>query len=164
MPIYEFFCAECNTIFNFLATRVNTTAVPACPHCQAELSRQVSIFRTRGREALPEEEGGLGPDLDEARIAKVMGELTRDMERCVENDPKQIAGIMRKFSDHAGVALGEEMAEALDKLEAGGDPEALQEEMGELFDEDSNYPLFRKKKGYSRAQPRPFRDETLYHL
>lgn len=164
MPIYEFFCGKCNTIYNFLAVRVNTTTVPECPRCQAALRRQVSLFRTRGREPLPEEEGGAGVDLDESRIAMIMGELARDVDRCVDDDPKQIAGIMRKFSDRAGVALGEEMEEALEKLESGADAETLEEELGGLFEKESDQPIFRKKKGFSRQAPRPWRDETLYLL
>ena len=29
MPVYEFYCADCHTVFNFLARRVDTTASPA---------------------------------------------------------------------------------------------------------------------------------------
>jgi len=45
MPIYEFYCRDCHTIFNFLSARVDTTTVPACPKCaRAALARQVSRF------------------------------------------------------------------------------------------------------------------------
>ena len=33
MPIYEFYCASCHTVFNFLSKRINTDGTPACPKC-----------------------------------------------------------------------------------------------------------------------------------
>ncbi len=43
MPVYEFYCPDCHTIFNFFSRRVNTAARPACPRCERpELERQVS--------------------------------------------------------------------------------------------------------------------------
>ncbi|MEI6128202.1 MAG: FmdB family zinc ribbon protein [Pseudomonadota bacterium] len=57
MPIYEFYCTSCNTIFNFFSRTVNVTKRPACPRCGRELERQVSMFsfsqKQRGTEALP---------------------------------------------------------------------------------------------------------------
>ncbi|MCK4728291.1 MAG: zinc ribbon domain-containing protein, partial [Desulfobacterales bacterium] len=34
MPIYEFYCEDCNTIFNFFSRSVNTTKRPPCPRCK----------------------------------------------------------------------------------------------------------------------------------
>ncbi|MDH3798752.1 MAG: zinc ribbon domain-containing protein, partial [Desulfobacterales bacterium] len=43
MPIYEFYCEDCNTIFNFFSKSVNTTKTPKCPNCKKKrLSRQMS--------------------------------------------------------------------------------------------------------------------------
>ncbi|XCN71926.1 MAG: FmdB family zinc ribbon protein [Candidatus Electrothrix aestuarii] len=33
MPIYEFYCQDCNTIFNFFSSRINTEKRPDCPKC-----------------------------------------------------------------------------------------------------------------------------------
>ena len=45
VPVYEFYCADCHTIFKFLSRRVNTEKSPACPQCgRPELDRQISIF------------------------------------------------------------------------------------------------------------------------
>ena len=44
MPIYEFYCADCHTIFNFLA-RKTSSVVPGCPRCdRRRLERRVSAF------------------------------------------------------------------------------------------------------------------------
>ncbi|RLB88031.1 MAG: zinc ribbon domain-containing protein, partial [Deltaproteobacteria bacterium] len=45
MPIYEFYCEECNTIFNFFSRSVNTSKRPLCPKCKRKkLKRQMSTF------------------------------------------------------------------------------------------------------------------------
>ena len=50
MPIYEFYCEDCNTIFNFFSKTVNTTKRPNCPMCKKrKLSRQMSAFSFTGR-------------------------------------------------------------------------------------------------------------------
>ncbi len=52
MPIYEFYCEKCNTVFNFFSRSVNTAKVPACPKCRRPLTRQMSLFAkvSRGKE------------------------------------------------------------------------------------------------------------------
>jgi hypothetical protein len=53
----------------------------------------------------------------------------------------------------------------MSRLEAGEDPEHLEEEMeGELDDEDALAELFRLKQSGWRASRRPQVDETLYFL
>ncbi|MCP3927908.1 MAG: zinc ribbon domain-containing protein, partial [Bacteroidetes bacterium] len=50
MPIYEYFCDQCNVIFNFLSKRVDTITRPPCPKCgKPELEKQVSTFATIGK-------------------------------------------------------------------------------------------------------------------
>ena len=69
MPIYEFYCDHCNTIFNFFSRTVNTRKVPVCPRCkQNKLSRQVSMFAVTGRA----KEDGDTDDLpfDEGRVER----------------------------------------------------------------------------------------------
>ncbi|MDP3283707.1 MAG: zinc ribbon domain-containing protein, partial [Desulfobacterales bacterium] len=34
MPIYEFYCQDCNTIYNFFSKSVNTKKSPNCPMCK----------------------------------------------------------------------------------------------------------------------------------
>ncbi len=53
MPIYEFFCEQCNTVYNFFSRTVNTEKIPFCPTCKTvPLKRQMSVFAkiTPGRE------------------------------------------------------------------------------------------------------------------
>jgi putative FmdB family regulatory protein len=45
MPIYEFYCETCNTIFNFYSKTINTSKQPTCPQCrEVKLKRCLSSF------------------------------------------------------------------------------------------------------------------------
>jgi len=164
MPIYEFFCQRCNTLFNFLSSRVNTGKIPLCPECRKPLARQVSRFATIGRAKEPAADGI--PDLDEARMERVLGELAREAEGISEDDPRQMARFMRKFTEKSGLSLGGGMEEALARLESGEDPERIEAEMGDVLEGEDPLSMMaamaQGKKGQRQAAPR--RDETLYDL
>lgn len=162
MPIYEFYCEACNTIFNFFSRRVNTSKLPLCPKCDRQLKRQMSSFATIGK--AKETEDGLPPDVDEARMERVLGELAQEVENIDENDPQQMAKVMRKFSEKSGLSLGDSMEEALARMEAGDDPEKIEEEMGDIFEKEDPFSLEKKKGGKTLRKSEPFRDETLYDL
>jgi putative FmdB family regulatory protein len=162
MPIYEFYCADCNTLFNFFSKTVNTTKQPFCPRCKRrKLKRQMSTFaRVKGAK----EDSDLDDSpLDEAKMEKAMGLLAREAEGINEEDPRQAANLMRKFTDATGVALGPSMEEALRRMEAGEDPEQVEAEMGDLLEEEEPF-IFGQQKGRAIRRARPRRDETLYEL
>ena len=165
MPVYEFYCAECHTIFNFLSRQVNTDKSPACPKCRRpDLERQVSRFAISKNR--PEEAADGMPDIDEAKLEKVMMGLAGEMEGMDENDPRQMARFMRKLSEATGMNLGDGIEEAMRRLEAGDDPEQIEEEMGDLFDDTDVDNLFSKGgiKGLRRRYTQPAHDDTLYTL
>jgi putative FmdB family regulatory protein len=89
MPIYEFYCESCNTVFSFFSRGVNTQANPACPRCRGPLKRQMSIFAkiTKGRDTGREEEA---PPLDEAKMEKAMAMLAGEAEKMDEDDPRRL--------------------------------------------------------------------------
>ncbi len=162
MPVYEFYCSDCHTIFNFLSRRVNTEKRPDCPRCgRPRLERQVSRFAySKGREEEPVD--GM-PDLDESRMEKAMETLAGEMEGIDENDPRQMARFMRKFKDATGMDLGSGMEEAISRLEAGEDPERIEEEMGDLFDAENPF-AGGGVKGLKRKFTPPAHDDKLYTL
>ena len=162
MPVYEFYCAACHTIFNFLSSRVNTEKRPACPRCgRPELDRQVSRFAVSlGHREEPVE--GM-PDLDEERLEKAMMSMAGELEGMDENDPRQMARIMRRLTEATGMKLGSGMEEAIDRLEAGEDPEKLEAEMGELFSAENPFTT-EGVKGLKRKYTPPAHDDTLYVL
>jgi len=169
MPIYEFYCHDCHTIFSFFARTVNTAARPTCPRCRRrKLQRQVSAFAVAGkaREGSDDDAGDL--PIDEAKMENAMNSLAAEAERVNEDDPRQAAQLMRKFSKMTGVEFGGGMQEALKRLEAGEDPEKIESEMGDLMEEEEEPLLLSGQKGAKggrrRSRPPPRRDPRLYDL
>jgi hypothetical protein len=74
------------------------------------------------------------PDLDDPRVARAMAEMERDMEHMDENNPKHMAHMMRKMKDimPAG-SMPKELDIAIKRLEAGEDPEKIEEDMGDVL-------------------------------
>ena len=139
MPIYEFYCQKCNTIYSFFSKSVNTEKVPFCPQCKTiKLKRQMSVFSTiSGREESEDE-------ID-------------------EDDPRQAATLMRKLSEATGLSLSSGMEEALSRLESGEDPDKIEEEMGDLLEGED--PLILGSKGRKGTrQSKPQVDDKLYDL
>ncbi len=172
MPIYEFYCSNCHVVFNFFSRRVDTKTRPACPRCgRPKLERQVSRFSTQGRSSgeLPGDEAG--GDLDEAKMEGLMESMSREAQGLDENNPRQIARMMRKLHDAAGMPLDAKADEAMRRMEAGESPDKIEEEMGDVFGEagpdfDSVSPGARRKRApstHGRRRP-PAVDETLYDL
>jgi len=163
MPIYEFYCEDCNTIFNFFSKTVNTSKKPKCPRCKRRsLSRQMSPFAIAGRAG---DDGDLDDfPLDESKMEKAMQALAGQAENINEDDPKQAANLMRKLSDMTGLELGAGMTEALRRMESGEDPDQIEAEMGDLLESEDPFVLPGKKGGRSKIKRAPERDETLYDL
>ena len=115
-----------------------------------------------GKAKEPSEEGM--PDIDETRMERVLGELAQEAEHVDEDDPRQMARMMRKLTEKSGLPLGEGMEEALARLEAGEDPEQVEKEMGDLLEGEESLAMLgqKGKKGGRKAPPK--RDETLYDL
>ena len=143
MPIYEFACPKCRKIFNFLSKRMTPEGLPTCPKCgNRKMVKQMSRFAmSRGLKepaaaGEPNESGGEGPmpDMDDPRVMRAMNELERDMEHMDENNPKHMAQMMKKMKDimPAG-SMPKELDVAIKRLEAGEDPEKIEEDMGDIF-------------------------------
>jgi putative FmdB family regulatory protein len=164
MPIYEFYCEDCNTLFNFFSKTVNTKKNPKCPKCKEKtLSRQMSAFAFTGKATEDSEADDL--PFDENKMEKAMQMLAGEADKINEDDPRQAAGLMRKLTDMTGLELGAGMHEALKRMEAGEDPDAIEAEMGDLLEEEEPFQLPEKKGGTKAARkPAPIRDEKLYDL
>lgn len=163
MPIYEFYCEDCNTIFNFFSKTVNTSKKPKCPRCRKKtLSRQMSPFAISGRAS---EEGDLDDfPVDEARMEKAMQALAGQAENMNEDDPRQAANLMRQLSDMTGLELGAGMTEALRRMESGEDPDQIEAEMGDILESEDPFVMPGKKGARPETRKAPQRDETLYDL
>jgi putative FmdB family regulatory protein len=133
MPIYEFYCAPCHRLFRFLSRSVDVATRPACPRCgHAPLERRPSIFAvSRG---LKEPEAGGPPAMDDPRLEAALASLAGEAESLPEDDPRAAARMMRRLFETAGLPVGEGMEEALARMEAGEDPDKVEEQLGDALD------------------------------
>lgn len=163
MPIYEFYCHDCHTIFNFYSKTINTRKRPKCPKCRTRvLERQMSAFAFTGR---AREEGDMDDlPVDEGKMERAMQMLAGEAEHIDENDPKQAANLMRKLTSMTGLELGSGMEEALRRMENGEDPEQIEAEMGDMLENEDPFQVADKKGPRSVLRSAPRRDDTLYDL
>src|SRR5215471_8259845 len=141
MPIYEYACPKCRVIFNFLSKRVNPDRLPTCPKCgNKKMEKQITGFAmsrglkepasTRG----PDSPEGPGPDFEDPRVERAMMELERDMEHMDENNPRHMAHMMKKMKDLMPPgSVPKELDVAIKRLEAGEDPEKIEQDMGDVL-------------------------------
>lgn len=164
MPIYEFTCERCRTIFSFLARRAGTPACPLCPRCGRTLSREVSLFAATRGGAREEEAGGEGPD--DPRMDAAMAGMAEKLEGIDDSDPAAAAKVMRQFAAESGVRFNRSIEDALARMEAGEDPEALESELGDALEDESPFATDEAGAGPRRQRTRigPTRDPRLYDL
>jgi len=141
MPIYEYACPNCRVIFNFLSKRIKPDRLPVCPKCgNKKMSKLVSRFAMsrKLKEPAPKSEADEGkppmPDFDDPRMERAMMEMERDMEHLDENNPRHMAHMMRKMKDLMPPGtMPKELDIAIKRLEAGEDPEKIEEDMGDVL-------------------------------
>jgi putative FmdB family regulatory protein len=171
MPIYEFYCADCHTVFSFLSRTPTTRKRPACPKCRRpRLERRVSTFAISKGRADAGAEDELPEGVDEARLERVMAEMANEVDRVDESDPKQMARVMRRLFDGAGLSLGPGMEEAMRRMEAGEDPDRIEAEMGDALEGEEEALVAPgggargKLKALRRRLRPPAVDRTLYEM
>lgn len=174
MPIYEFFCEDNNRIYSFFARSViDENTVPRCPDNPAySMKRHVSAFAVIGRAKEPSE-GGPGDDMDDPRLEAAMAEMEREMAGMDEEnpDPRKMGQLMRRMSELTGEKLPAAMEEMVGRLEAGEDPDKLEEEYGDLAElddfgggDDGETGVSERHKAFIRRLRGPSRDPELYEL
>ena len=136
-------------------------SVTALKKQDKELAKQVSTFATIGKAG--EEGDDPFSGLDESKMERAFESLMWEADGINEDDPKQMASLMRKFTDQTGVRLGDSMEEALSRMESGEDPEQVEKEMGDLLSED-DFSFESVKKRVLQQRPEPAHDDTLYKL
>jgi hypothetical protein len=136
MPIYEFYSPDTHKIYSFFARSLAyANKTPRCPDKpDGRMERVVSRFAVTGR-AKEKTDTPAGDDMD-PRMERVMAEMERDMAGMDENnpDPRALGRMMRKMTEATGQKMPAEMEHMIRRLEAGEDPEKLEEEFGDAFD------------------------------
>lgn len=119
MPIYEYTCHDCRRRVSLLwrSFADAETRAAVCPRCGGgnltRLISRVSVVRS-----------------EESRLDSLADPSSLD--GLDENDPKSLARFMRKMANETGEDLGPEFSEVVDRLEAGEDPESIEQSMPEL--------------------------------
>lgn len=141
MPIYEYACDECRRVYQFFFRSASSVKRPKCPKCgKPRLERRLSRFSVNTGAKQPSDPGGPGgmddADIDPVRMERAMQKLEKEMTSLDENDPKQMGRFMRRMMEETGQDLGPEMETAIRRLEAGEDPEKIEEDMGDLLGDE----------------------------
>ncbi len=166
MPIYEFYCPDCHTVFNFFSAKIDTAARPDCPRCRRqELERKPSTFATLKHRGEDEEADDPFSGLDEAKLEGAMESLMQEMGGLEnEEDPRAMGRLMRRFGELSGLEMGDRMEEMIQRMEAGEDPESLEDEMGDDLGDDDFEDFFKLKKAVAGRRRRPRVDDELFFL
>jgi putative FmdB family regulatory protein len=160
MPVYEFLCPDCNRIYSFHSFKVETEKIPICPKCGAgDLERVASRFGVNASRKTASGDGDDGgADVDDPRMEREMMRLAAELEGMDENDPRQMAAAVRRMTEMAGEPVTPAMEEMIRRLEAGEDPEKVEEEMGDALEEE----MGGESGGFGGAAPEY--DDGLYPM
>ena len=169
MPLYEFYCEPCHTVFTFRSARVDTVTVPLCPRCGKGLKREISSFAHIVSGAVKEEPGGEAAGAERmGQAAEQLGERLQALDDD-DADPREAVRVMRELASAGGLHFNKEVREAMARIEAGEDPEKIDEEFSEVFDTDNPF-----AEGEAEGAPRgvswlrrlrgPARDPKWYDL
>jgi putative FmdB family regulatory protein len=119
MPIYEYYCEECNHRVSLLWRSVADAASrePICPRCGGSklkrLMSRVAVLKSSESR------------MDSLGDPAALGDLD-------EKDPQSLARFMRKMANETGDDMGPEFDEMVGRLEAGEDPESIEKSMPDL--------------------------------
>lgn len=120
MPIYEYRCGGCGRRVSIFFRSFGSVGEASCPRCgSGDLTRLMSRVAVLRR-------GGDGGDGDDDDIDAGMTDMLESLD---ENDPRAVARWARRMSDEMGESLEPEFEQALDRIEAGEDPERVMEEV-----------------------------------
>jgi hypothetical protein len=168
MPIYEFYCPDNNKLYSFLARSLSMKdKLPRCPDGEGlRMERRVSRFAVIGK---AKEDSADDPfaGIDESKMDAFMAEMERDMGGLDEEnpDPRQLGHFMRKMTDVMGDKAPPELREMVRRLEAGEDPEKLEEQFGGLDEGEAGEAMFSQLVAKAKAaRKEPVRDPKLYEM
>ncbi|MEO5957833.1 MAG: FmdB family transcriptional regulator [Opitutaceae bacterium] len=133
MPIYEFYCPDNHTIYQFYAKTLRQgQTTPKCPdNPKYRMKKIVSAFAIPSgggkSDEEPKADGAPGETADDPRMEAAMGVMEKEFAHIDQNDPRAMARMVRKMSELTGEKLVGEAEEVVRKLEEGADPESLEQ-------------------------------------
>lgn len=168
MPIYEFYSPDNNKLYSFFARSLSMKdKVPRCPDDSSfRMEKRVSRFAVtkNSRDSASGPDDDLLAGLDESKMESLMMEMEREMSGMDDEnpDPRQLARFMQKMAGAMGGKVPDAMQEMISRLEKGEDPDALEAEFGDAFDDDDMLAAFMAAKGGLNRTPS--RDPKLYEM
>ncbi|MCC7360260.1 MAG: hypothetical protein IT317_12325 [Anaerolineales bacterium] len=118
MPIYDYHCQNCKNRVGIRQSYAEYGVKPVkCPLCGSQ-----DLKRAINRVRIAKSEERRAEDLSDDSF---LGDVD-------ENDPKSMARAMRKMGAEMGEDLPPEFNEITSRLEAGEDPESIEQSMPEL--------------------------------
>lgn len=119
MTLCSYRCRDCGrkVTIRFESYAAYDVAEPVCRHCGGS-----KLVETIGRVAIAKSEEAR---MDALADPSAMGDLD-------ENDPKSLGRWMRKMGREMGEDMGPEFDEVIGRLEAGEDPESIEQTMPDL--------------------------------
>jgi predicted nucleic acid-binding Zn ribbon protein len=136
MPIYEYYCPENHTIYQFYAkTLAQGQTIPKCPHNPAfQMQKMLSKFSVTSKGTSSDDSSAppadLGNAADDSRMQAALGAMESEFANMDENDPRAMARMMRRMSEMTGEKIDGETEEVVRKLEEGTHPEEIEGELG----------------------------------
>ena len=128
MPIYEYACLDCRKrVSVFFRTFSDAERGEAhCPVCDG-----TRLHRLVSRVAVLKSEESRLDDLADPSL----------MSGLEDEDPRALAGFMRRMSEETGEPLDAEMTEMVERLESGESPDAIEASMPDLGGDDAGLPF-----------------------
>lgn len=103
--------------------------------------------------------------MDESKMEEAFGSLMQDAEGMREDDPRQMASLMRSFTEKTGMNLGDTMEEAISRMETGEDPHHVEQDLADRLEGDELFSFEKTKvEATSRKSVVLKRDEKLYEF
>jgi len=172
MPIYEFYCGPCHTVYSFLSQRMQVPDKATCPKCGCKkLEKKVSRFAISKGLVEGSASGDADPfaNLDESKLEELMSEMAPSMQDdSSQEDPKQMARLMKRMFELSGSEPTGAMLEAMKRMEAGEDPDAIDDDLGAAIDEQTDpfspASSTSKRSSLRRILQAPNIDPELYEL
>lgn len=164
MPFYEFYCDGCHRIFNFYSKQINTTESPNCPRCnKLHIQRMISNFSALKDMNSIKDKGGFTSNND-ADVIKSKLFLENELKSIDQNDPRQMAKVLKKLGDATGNHLGSGLQNILSQMERGGNINELQLELESILAkyEEKSETEFGVHQGKGNLPP--ITDEEVYEF
>ena len=119
MPTYQYRCLDCKKRFETFITYAEYGKRPViCSFCKSS-----NVQRRIGRIRIARSDDSRLDDLSDP-----------SMMDGLEDDPKALGRMMRKMSQEMGEDMGPEFDEVIGRLEAGQNPDQIEEALPELGD------------------------------